>query len=48
MVSKSSLEEGLSALSSDVTPNALEAAVSRLRRRLAAERENVILHTAHV
>ena len=47
VVSKSSLEEGLYALSSDVTPNALEAAVSRLRRRLAAEGANVLLHTAH-
>lgn len=47
VVSKSGLEEALYALSSEVTPNALEAAVSRLRRRLSAENANVMLHTAH-
>ena len=47
VVSRASLEEGLYALSSAVTPNAVEAAVSRLRRRLAAEKANVVLHTAH-
>lgn len=47
VVSKSSLEEALYALSSEVTPNALEAAVSRLRRRLSAERAGVVLHTAY-
>ncbi len=47
VVSKSSLEEALYALSSEVTPNALEAAVSRLRRRLSAEKAKVVLHTAH-
>jgi DNA-binding response OmpR family regulator len=47
VVSKSSLEEGLYSLSSEVTPNAIEAAVSRLRRRLVAEGANVVLHTAH-
>ena len=47
VVSKASLEDSLYALSSDVTPNAIEAAVSRLRRRLAAEGANVVLHTAH-
>ena len=47
VVSKSSLEGALYSLSSEVTPNAIEAAVSRLRRRLAAERANVVLHTAH-
>jgi len=46
-VSKSSLEEGLYSLSSDVTPNAIEAAVSRLRRRLASKGAHVVLHTAH-
>ncbi|MFG1343512.1 response regulator transcription factor [Xanthobacter autotrophicus DSM 431] len=47
VVSKAGLEEALYALSSEVTPNALEAAVSRLRRRLAAGKADVILHTAH-
>jgi len=47
VVSKASLEEALYALSSEVTPNALEAAVSRLRRRFSAENANVVLHTAH-
>ena len=47
VVSKASLEEALYALSSEVTPNAVEAAVSRLRRRLVAESANVVLHTAH-
>jgi DNA-binding response OmpR family regulator len=47
VVSKSSLEEGLYSLSSDVTPNAIEAAVSRLRRRLASKGAHVVLHTAH-
>lgn len=47
VVSKASLEEALYALSSEVTPNALEAAVSRLRRRLSAENAHVVLHTAH-
>jgi DNA-binding response OmpR family regulator len=47
VVSKASLEDGLYALSSDVTPNAVEAAVSRLRRRLASAKANVVLHTAH-
>ncbi|MFG1299793.1 response regulator transcription factor [Xanthobacter sp. V3C-3] len=47
VVSKTSLEEAMYALSSEVTPNALEAAVSRLRRRLAAVGADVILHTTH-
>lgn len=47
VVSKTSLEEAMYALSSEVTPNALEAAASRLRRRLGAAGADVILHTAH-
>jgi len=47
VVTKESLEEALYSLSADVTPNALEAAVSRLRRRLATAKAGVILHTAH-
>jgi DNA-binding response OmpR family regulator len=47
VVSKSSLEEALYSLSSEVTANALEAAVSRLRRRLLTENAHVMLHTAH-
>jgi hypothetical protein len=47
-VSKTLLVEmALLELSSEVTPNALEAAASRLRRRLAAEGANVVLHMAH-
>ncbi len=47
VVTKRSLEDALYALAADVTPNALEAAVSRLRRRLAAAQANVTLHTVH-
>ncbi|MDI4665677.1 response regulator transcription factor [Xanthobacter autotrophicus] len=47
VVSKASLEDTMYALSSEVSPNALEAVVSRLRRRLAAEKARVVLHTAH-
>jgi DNA-binding response OmpR family regulator len=31
----------------EVTPNAVDAAVSRLRRRLAGARANIEIHTAH-
>ena len=47
VVTKESLEEALYSLAADVTPNALEAVVSRLRRRLATAKAGVILHTAH-
>jgi DNA-binding response OmpR family regulator len=47
VVPKTVLEETLYALDAEVTPNALEAAVSRLRRRLAATGASAVLHTAH-
>lgn len=47
VVSKEQLEQALYSLASDVTPNALEAVVSRLRRRLAAAQADVVLHAAH-
>ncbi len=47
VVAKASLEEALYAQEADVTQNALEAVVSRLRRRLAEGKAAVTLHTAH-
>jgi len=47
VVPKTTLEETLYAHDCDVTPNALEAAVSRLRRRLAASGVAAAVHTAH-
>ncbi len=47
VVPKAGLEETLYAHDREVTPNALEAAVSRLRRRLAASGAAVAIHTAH-
>ncbi len=47
VTTKTSLENALYSLAADVTPNALEAAVSRLRRRLASAKAEVTLHTAH-
>mgnify|MGYP005813365063 CR=1 FL=1 len=47
VVAKESLEAALYALEAPVTPNALEAAVSRLRRRLAEAGARVAVHTAH-
>jgi two-component system OmpR family response regulator len=47
VVPRSNLENGLYSMGEDVSPNALEAAVSRLRRRLAAAGSDVALHTAH-
>ncbi|CAG9193137.1 MULTISPECIES: response regulator transcription factor [Burkholderia] len=47
VVTKGALEDSLYALEAEVTPNALEAVVSRLRRRLAAAHAQVALHTAH-
>lgn len=47
VVAKESLEEALYSLESPVTPNALEATVSRLRRRLSSSRAEVAIHTAH-
>ena len=47
VVRRSQLEESLYSFGEDVTPNALESAVSRLRRRLAAAEAKVIVRTAH-
>ncbi|MDE2182221.1 MAG: response regulator transcription factor [Alphaproteobacteria bacterium] len=47
VVARAQLENGLYSLGQEVTPNALEAAISRLRRRLAAAGADVVLHTAH-
>jgi two-component system OmpR family response regulator len=47
VVPRSNLENGLYSMGEEVSPNALEAAVSRLRRRLAAAGSDVALHTAH-
>lgn len=47
VVPKTRLEQVLYALSQEVTPNALEASVSRLRKRLRQAGAEVVLHTAH-
>jgi DNA-binding response OmpR family regulator len=47
VVRRNQLEESLYSFGEDVTPNALESAVSRLRRRLAAAEAKVIVRTAH-
>lgn len=47
VVPRVQLENGLYAMGEEVSPNALEAAVSRLRRRLTSAGADVVLHTAH-
>jgi DNA-binding response OmpR family regulator len=47
VVTKSGLEASLYAMHAEVTPNALEATVSRLRKRLSQADANLYLHTAH-
>jgi DNA-binding response OmpR family regulator len=47
VVPKSTLEEQLYAMGAEVTPNALEVAVSRLRKRLAAAGADIALKTVH-
>ena len=47
VVSRSSLEQQLYSIDAEVTPNALEVSVSRLRRRLGGARADVVLKTAH-
>lgn len=47
IVTKSAIDASLYALHAEVTPNAIDAALSRLRRRLAAASADVIVHTAH-
>ncbi|QXX76587.1 response regulator [Methylovirgula sp. HY1] len=47
VVPRANLENGLYSMGQEVSPNALEAAVSRLRRRLQKAGADVTLHTAH-
>lgn len=47
VVLRTNLETSLYALDKEVSPNALEAAVSRLRKRLNGAQADVTLHTAH-
>lgn len=47
VVSREQLESSLYAMDKDVTPNAIEASVSRLRRFLKKEGANLVLHTSH-
>lgn len=47
VVAKAALENALYAMDADVTPNALEAVVSRLRRRLATAGADVTIRTVH-
>ncbi|MBM0106428.1 response regulator transcription factor [Steroidobacter sp. S1-65] len=47
VVRRSHLEESLYSFGDEVTPNALESAVSRLRKRLAAAQATVLVRTAH-
>ena len=47
VVAKAALENSLYAMDAEVTPNALEAVVSRLRKRLATANANVTIRTVH-
>jgi DNA-binding response OmpR family regulator len=47
VVTRASIDTSLYAFDDEVSPNAVEAAVSRLRRRLAAASADVEIHTAH-
>jgi DNA-binding response OmpR family regulator len=47
VVRRNQLEESLYSFGDDVTPNALESAVSRLRKRLSSADANVTVRTAH-
>ncbi len=47
IVSKSAIDSALYALHAEVTPNAIDAALSRLRKRLSNAAATVIVHTAH-
>jgi DNA-binding response OmpR family regulator len=47
VVPKPLLEDQLYAMDAEVTPNALEVAVSRLRKRLSAAGADLMLRTAH-
>lgn len=47
VVAKASLENALYAMDAEVTPNALEASVSRLRKRLAGAGADISIRTVH-
>ena len=47
VVTKAVIDAGLYALHAEVTPNAIETALSRLRRRLNGAGANATIHTAH-
>ena len=47
VVAKSAIESSLYSLRADISINAIDTIVSRLRRRLAAARADVTIHTAH-
>ena len=47
VVARTALENSLYAMSAEVTPNALEATMSRLRKRLAANAANIEVKTVH-
>lgn len=47
VVARSALENSLYAMDAAVTPNAIEAVVSRLRRRLAAADADITIRTVH-
>lgn len=47
VVSREHLESSLYAMDKDVTPNAIEASVSRLRRVLKKEGAKLTIHTSH-
>jgi DNA-binding response OmpR family regulator len=47
VVAKSALENSIYAMDAEVTPNAIEAVVSRLRKRLATAHADVTIRTVH-
>jgi len=47
VVARTALENSLYAMSAEVTPNALEATMSRLRKRLAANSASIEIKTVH-
>ncbi len=47
VVSRENLESSLYSMDKDVTPNAIEASVSRLRRALKNVGASLVLHTSH-
>lgn len=47
VISKSGLEDGLYGLHRNVSPNSIEALISRLRRRLKASKAACAIHTLH-